>query len=368
MAGKKQKPTKNQKLDPETEDLIKEVREQAQQEQSDHASGQEEPAADRQILGYHQRSIRDQLREQFEEIQELRKRVRQYESGEAVPVVLLDPWMIGISEVPNRTPASLKDEAYQALVESIAMSGVNHQPIKVRPRQEGEQTDRASRGQDVEHVLVVGERRLRACRSQCIRIRALVDSDLDAKTAIVEQVVGNEQRTSLSAYEQARQWQYAMDQGAFRSLRDFASYTGHSISTFRERHRILSLPKKFFDLVGDPSYLSKAEYRRLLHFYVEHEEHFKEEVHQLLEEVGEAKTEKMAQYRVSWLIKAIERGTMENDFQVFHVNGEVAYRQKMLCDGAMVLEIPKKIAKRSSERIEEEIRRILRERDRGENS
>lgn len=351
--------SKKKQLDQDQEELLAEI--------SQLTADDDEATKPKQPTSYHEVRIKEDLRKQNEELIYLRNKVHTYEIEGNLPNGYIDPWSVGISEAPNRTPASLEDEAYEALKESIEAYGGNTQPIKVRRRQEWESTDREGQDehgekQDVDYILVCGERRLRICRDLGIQVWAIFALELDPEKALVEQILENEQRESLSAYEQARQWQYALDRCAFNSLRDFARQVGISKSVLSERLRILNLPDEFFHLIGDPSYLSGRDYLRVLELHRDHGDRLVQKCKEIAEEAGCAESAHAATQRLNLLKRALQSHTDKADgFRPVEINGQLAYRKRMLQDGSMMLQIPRTATEEQWHQIEKALEQVFKE-------
>ncbi len=139
-----------------------------------------------------------------------------------IPVDAVDP-------NPRQPRDRFAGDAMQSLADSIREVGVL-QPIVVRPA-----------GADGRHVLVAGERRLRAARMAGLDEIPAVIRDGDDQGRLVEAVVENVQREDLDSLEEAAAYKTLMED--FGLTHDqVASRVGKSRSAVTNSVRLLGLP------------------------------------------------------------------------------------------------------------------------------
>jgi len=139
-----------------------------------------------------------------------------------LPVDAVDP-------NPDQPRDRFTTEPLQGLADSIKEVGVL-QPIVVRPA-----------GANGRHVLVAGERRLRAARMAGLTEIPAVIRDGDDQGRLVEAVVENVQREDLDALEEAAAYRTLMEDFGL-SHEQVATKVGKSRSTVTNSVRLLGLP------------------------------------------------------------------------------------------------------------------------------
>lgn len=151
---------------------------------------------------------------------------------------------------PRQPRDRFQPEALAALADSIREVGVL-QPIVVRPA-----------GEDGRHVLVAGERRLRAARLAGLEEIPAVIKDGDDQGRLVEAVVENVQRENLDPLEEAAAYRTLMEDFTM-THEQVATRVGKSRSAVTNAVRLLNLPGAIQALVADGS-LSAGAARALL--------------------------------------------------------------------------------------------------------
>jgi len=139
-----------------------------------------------------------------------------------LPVDAVDP-------NPDQPRDRFTTEPLQGLADSIKEVGVL-QPIVVRPA-----------GANGRHVLVAGERRLRAARMAGLTEIPAVIRDGDDQGRLVEAVVENVQREDLDALEEAAAYRTLMEDFGL-SHEQVATKVGKSRSAVTNSVRLLGLP------------------------------------------------------------------------------------------------------------------------------
>jgi ParB family chromosome partitioning protein len=139
-----------------------------------------------------------------------------------LPVDAVDP-------NPDQPRDRFNTEPLQGLADSIREVGVL-QPIVVRPA-----------GADGRHVLVAGERRLRAARMAGLTEIPAVIRDGDDQGRLVEAVVENVQRENLDALEEAAAYRTLMEDFGLNH-EQVATRVGKSRSAVTNSVRLLGLP------------------------------------------------------------------------------------------------------------------------------
>jgi ParB family chromosome partitioning protein len=160
-----------------------------------------------------------------------------------LPVDAIDP-------NPQQPRDLFDEESLEALAASIREVGVL-QPIVVGPQ-----------GDDGRHVLVAGERRLRAARKAGLSEIPAVIRDGDDANRLVEAVVENVQREDLGPLEEAAAYRTLMEDFGM-THEQVAGRVGRSRSSVTNATRLLQLPGAIQSLLVEGS-LSAGAARALL--------------------------------------------------------------------------------------------------------
>lgn len=171
----------------------------------------------------------------------------------AVPETETGAGSIAVDSVdpnPRQPRTRFDDEAMDALAASIREVGVL-QPIVVGPADP-----------DGRHVLVAGERRLRASKLAGLDEIPAVIRDSDEATQLAEALIENVQREDLGPIEEAEAYQSLMEDFDMRH-EDVAQRVGKSRSSVTNSVRLLNLPGQIQGLLADGS-LSAGAGRALL--------------------------------------------------------------------------------------------------------
>jgi len=152
-------------------------------------------------------------------------------SADTIPVDSIDP-------NPRQPRTRFDDESLEGLAASIREVGIL-QPIVVGPA-----------GPDGRHVLVAGERRLRASKMIGLDQIPAVVRDSDEAAGLAEALVENVQREDLGPLEEAQAYQALMEDFGMRH-EDVASRVGKSRSAVTNSVRLLNLPGQIQGLIAD---------------------------------------------------------------------------------------------------------------------
>lgn len=170
-------------------------------------------------------------------------------------VLLLDPHVIDPGSAPNRTPDAMDDEAMEALSLSVYLSKGNQQPIHVRLLNQPQGC--------YQYALISGARRLRACVRQHMQVRALV-VDVTSEQALVDRLIENHLRESLSPWELGQQLAYIKAQAsADLSIRKLAHLIGINPSMVQKALDIAALPNEVVEAFISPKDIRYADSKAL---------------------------------------------------------------------------------------------------------
>ena len=181
----------------------------------------------------------------------------QWEGAKATK--LIDPNLILPSEWANRHNSSYQTQDFKELVEEIASSGGNVQPIKVRP---------ISKIDPQHFEIVYGHRRHQACLELGLPVLALIDS-IDDKSLFIEMDRENRQRKDLRPYEQGMMYRRALERSLYPSLRALCEATGANQGNGALALRLAKMPDVILDAF--PSRLD-IQFRWILPLLKAHEE------------------------------------------------------------------------------------------------
>ncbi|HHT74090.1 MAG TPA: ParB/RepB/Spo0J family partition protein [Firmicutes bacterium] len=184
----------------------------------------------------------------------LRSKARTEAAGTAPPEVgyeqeVIEHLPIHLIQTSQYQPRSTFDEdALDELAQSIAEHGVLH-PIVVRRSQVG-------------YELVVGERRLRACRMLGFETIPALIRDFADKQAAELALIENLQRKDLRLFEEAEGYRRLLDE--FGMTQDeLAARLGKSQSSIANKLRLLKLPEAAREIISREM-LSERHARALL--------------------------------------------------------------------------------------------------------
>ena len=152
-------------------------------------------------------------------------------SGDTIPVDSIDP-------NPRQPRTRFDDESLEGLAASIREVGIL-QPIVVGPA-----------GPDGRHILVAGERRLRASKLIGLDQIPAVVRDSDEAARLAEALIENVQREELRTLEETEAYRALMEDFDMRH-EDVAQRVGKSRSAVTNSVRLLNLPGQIQGLISD---------------------------------------------------------------------------------------------------------------------
>lgn len=153
----------------------------------------------------------------------------------------MDPGQIRRSRWANRIEAEFATEEFRQLKEEILNAGGNVQPIKVRAISDGV---KVFDGQTPSHEIVFGHRRHQACLELGIQVNVIVAEHMGDRDLFEAMDRENRGRKNLSAWEQGRMYQDALDNGLYPSLRKLAESLGVNLSDASRATGLAKLPKE----------------------------------------------------------------------------------------------------------------------------
>jgi len=171
---------------------------------------------------------------------ELQEELDAWEGAKATR--LLDPQQIAWSGWANRDAANFSGADFAELKSEIASAGGNVQPIKVRPLKPGG---------EFAYEIVFGHRRHRACLELGLPVLAVVDN-LGEVELFVQMDRENRSRKNLSALEQGRMYQRALDKGLFPSNRQLAEKVGVDLTQVGKALSLARLPNEVVEAFASP--------------------------------------------------------------------------------------------------------------------
>jgi ParB family chromosome partitioning protein len=167
--------------------------------------------------------------------------------------VFLDTATIRESGAPNRDASSYADAAFEELKTSIRLAGKNISAIKVR-------RVKRVRSRGIAHVLyevVYGHRRLRACQELGLKVLAVIDDDMDDRTAFLERVSENTGRSEFTPLELGKICIHALETKLFATQKQLAIALGRDAGDISKAIALAKLPPAVvaaFDCPGDLQY------------------------------------------------------------------------------------------------------------------
>ena len=162
----------------------------------------------------------------------------------ATLVILMDPRQIRRSRWANRIEAEFGTAEFAQLKEEIQSSAGNVQPIKARAIT-GEITNKAGvfDGQTPTHEIVFGHRRHQACLELGLPVSVIVVDSMSDQQLFEAMDRENRGRKNLSAWEQGRMYQDALDKALYPSLRKLAESLGVNVSDASRAIGLAKLPE-----------------------------------------------------------------------------------------------------------------------------
>jgi ParB family chromosome partitioning protein len=173
-------------------------------------------------------------------------------ANSAKMVHCLDPRTIRVSAWANRHRRSFSSPEFEKLKASIALVGVNIQPIKVRPLAAPivkRCQAKASPGPSFE--VVFGHRRHRACLDLGISVAAVIQP-LSDQELFAEMDRENRTQKPLSPFEQGCMFKQALDEGLYASARALAQELDVDSSLVSKALSIARLPEQVIQAFESP--------------------------------------------------------------------------------------------------------------------
>lgn len=184
-------------------------------------------------------AFRQQMLDHTKEVSSLKSELEKFDG--ALPVRKLDPKHVHPSRWANRHKDSYADQEFRDLEEQIKVTGGNVQPIKVRPREDGE------------YELVFGSRRNHACLLNNLLVLALIDENLSERDVFLQMEQENRERKNPSAWEQGRSYQQALDARLWSSQHAMAAEIGISQAHISRSIAAFALPSELVEAFASPN-------------------------------------------------------------------------------------------------------------------
>lgn len=167
----------------------------------------------------------------------------------ATVVRSMDPRQIRRSRWANRIEAEFATAEFAQLKEEILSSAGNVQPIKARAiTGEVEVFD----GQTPTHEIVFGHRRHQACLELGLPVSVIVVDSMSDQQLFEAMDRENRGRKNLSAWEQGRMYQDALDKALYPSLRRLAESLGVNVSDASRAIGLAKLPEEVVSAFQTP--------------------------------------------------------------------------------------------------------------------
>ena len=156
----------------------------------------------------------------------------------------IDPNLISPSEWANRHSLSFQTTDFKELVDEIASSGGNVQPIKVRPiLKDGTQ----------HYEIIYGHRRHKACLELGIPVLAVICTERISDTELFASMDReNRERADLSNFEQGMMYKKAIEEGLYVSKRNLAEMLGVSHTWVNSTLSVANLPVQIIECFKSP--------------------------------------------------------------------------------------------------------------------
>lgn len=155
-------------------------------------------------------------------------------------VVKLDPYLIEPN--PHQPRKNFDKDSITSLAKDIKRDG-QHQPIVVIDK-------------DGKYILVMGERRVKACKEIGVEVEAIINTsetdNLEKELAYMRRaaLMENMQREKLSMIEKANSYNEILDNDdSINNIKELAEYLNFSYSGVRRTMSILKLPKEILEMI-----------------------------------------------------------------------------------------------------------------------
>lgn len=213
------------------------------------------PAAPRSVIGAasviagitHGNELSQRLEETKTKLVEVTTRLAGFDG--AMLVKAMDPKQIRRSSWANRIEAEFLTAEFDQLKEEIQSAGGNVQPIKVRAI---DGTEVMFDGQKPTHEIAFGHRRHQACLELGLPVNAIVVEHMSDRELFESMDRENRGRKNLSAWEQGRMYQDAIDKGLYPSLRKLAESLGVNLSIVSRATSLAKLPAEMIAAFATP--------------------------------------------------------------------------------------------------------------------
>lgn len=153
-------------------------------------------------------------------------------------LLLLASESIEVGASPNRLEESFDSDEFFKLADSILHNRGNVQPIAVRELTPSEILPSSP----LRYRLISGARRLRACAMHQLPVLAMVQK-VQPTRELIDRLLENHLRESLSPYELGRQLQHIIDSSDSISRRELARLVGLDVSVVQKVIDIAALPQ-----------------------------------------------------------------------------------------------------------------------------
>ncbi|ART61487.1 hypothetical protein CBP36_21200 (plasmid) [Acidovorax carolinensis] len=182
------------------------------------------------------------------ELADTKQRLAEYQESELVRSI--DPATIRRSVWANRLQENFAGQAWDAFKAEIESAGGNVEPIKVRRVFYGK--TRSAVTQQHNYEIVFGHRRHQACLELGMPVKAVIVESMDDKSLFVEMDRENRVRQNLSAWEQGRMYNNALQEGLFPSIRQLAQELGVNLSNASRSCKLAQLPDEVVNAFQSP--------------------------------------------------------------------------------------------------------------------
>lgn len=163
---------------------------------------------------------------------------------DSLPVRPIDPNLVDFSVFANRIESSFKSKDFESLKADIKITGANIQPIKVRAKEGGR------------FEVIFGHRRALACKELGIQVYAIIVENMTDEQLWLEMQEENESRVDLTAYEQAKHYQKAIEAGVYKDWSAIADKLNKSRQALNRYSALASLPDGILGVFKSPSEVS----------------------------------------------------------------------------------------------------------------
>ena len=164
----------------------------------------------------------------------------------------IDPDKVRLAPWPGRWEWDVHSSEFRKLVDSVSCTGGNIQPVYVAPLTSSSEVSTAESNRH-EYQLILGQRRLLACRESGQPLYALVTSALSPRNQFVAAIHENSLPANrLSDFEMGRRCVSALDLGLFRSPAELANSCGLPASYVGEAVLLGRLVDEIIQIFPDP--------------------------------------------------------------------------------------------------------------------